>query len=229
MSFWEHLEVLRGVLLRAAAVALTCMLVAFLLKDALFALVMAPARDVTLINTQLTGQLATHVTVAVYAGIVMASPYIIYALVGFVSPGLYASERRLVVRVVAAGYVLFMAGVAMNYLLIFPFTVRFLAAYQVTGDVVNMIALSSYIDTLAAMSLMMGIVAETPVLCWLLAKMGLIDAAAMRRKRKHAVVAMLTAAAVITPTQDVLTLLLVACPMLVLYEISIWIVKRVRR
>ena len=228
MSFWEHLEVLRGVLLRAVAVALVCTLAAFLLKDALFAVVMAPARDVSLINTQLTGQFAAHVTVAVYAGIVMASPYIIYVLLGFISPGLYAGERRLVVRVVAAGYVLFMAGVVLDYLLIFPLTVRFLASYTVTDDVVNMIALSSYIDTLAAMSLMMGIVAETPVLCWLLAKMGLVDAAAMRSKRKHAIVAMLTVAAVITPTQDVLTLLLVACPMIVLYEVSIWIVKGVK-
>ena len=154
------------------------------------------------------------------------SPYILYQLFRFVSPALYANERKYVVRVVGYGYIMFMVGVLISYFLIFPLTFRFLGTYQVSDQVENMISLQSYISTLLMMSLAMGIVFEIPILSWLFAKLGFISADFMRRYRRHAVVIILVVAAIITPTSDVFTLLLVSLPMWLLYEVSIWIVKR---
>ena len=127
---------------------------------------------------------------------------------------------------VGGGYAMFGLGVLVSYFLIFPLTFRFLGTYQVSGEVDNLIALDSYISTLVMMCLAMGIVFEIPILSWLFAKLGFLSAEFMRRYRKHAVVIILVIAAVITPTSDVFTLSLVALPMWVLYEVSIWIVKR---
>ena len=129
-------------------------------------------------------------------------------------------------RVVGYGYIMFMVGVLISYFLIFPLTFRFLGTYQVSDQVENMISLQSYISTLLMMSLAMGIVFEIPILSWLFAKLGFISADFMRRYRRHAVVIILVVAAIITPTSDVFTLLLVSLPMWLLYEVSILIVKR---
>ena len=126
-----------------------------------------------------------------------------------------------------------------NYFIIFPLTFRFLASYQVSLDVQNTIMLSSYIDTLMLLSLLMGIVFEIPVVCWFLAKIGVLQvcwflakigvlhSSFMQKYRKHAYVVALIVAAVITPTSDIFTLLLVSVPIFVLYEASILIVRKV--
>jgi sec-independent protein translocase protein TatC len=119
---------------------------------------------------------------------------------------------------------MFMIGTALNYLLIFPLTVKFLGTYQVSPDVANMLTLQSYIDTLLTMSLVMGIVFELPVVSWLLGRMGLINAGMMRSYRKHAIVAIIIVAAIITPTTDAFTLFIVALPIWLLYELSILVV-----
>ena len=129
------------------------------------------------------------------------------------------------VRVVGSGYVMFIIGVLMNYFLIFPLTVRFLGTYQVSTDVENMLSLQSYMDTLLMMSLVFGIVFEIPVISWLLAVFGLLKAEWMQRYRRHAIVVILIVAAVITPTADIFTLIIVSLPIWMLYEISILIVK----
>jgi twin arginine-targeting protein translocase tatC len=144
----------------------------------------------------------------------------------FVSPALYACERKYAVRIVGGGYAMFLMGVAVSYFLIFPLTFRFLGTYQVSGEVENMIVLQSYISTLVLMCLTMGIVFEIPILSWLFAKLGFLTADFMRRYRKHAIVIILIVAAVITPTSDVFTLSLVTLPMWVLYEASILVVNR---
>ena len=224
--------------------------VAFFFKEALFSVILAPkdadfityrwlyffsgwvtdeqAQDfyVKLINTGLAQQFMIHMKVAMCTGVLCASPYILYQLFRFVSPALYANERKYVVRVVGYGYIMFMVGVLISYFLIFPLTFRFLGTYQVSDQVENMISLQSYISTLLMMSLAMGIVFEIPILSWLFAKLGFISADFMRRYRRHAVVIILVVAAIITPTSDVFTLLLVSLPMWLLYEVSIWIVKR---
>ena len=133
------------------------------------------------------------------------------------------------VRALAAACLLFYAGVALNYFVIFPFAVRFLGSYQVSAEVQNLISLSSYVDLLLLLSLMMGLLFELPVLCAMLGRMGLLKAEAMVRYRRHAVVAILILGAVITPTGDPVTLLLVAAPIYLLWELSILIVKRIAK
>ena len=120
---------------------------------------------------------------------------------------------------------MFMLGVLLSYYLIFPLTFRFLGTYQVSEDVVNMISLQSYMSTLVLMSLSMGIVFEMPVVAWLMARMGLLSSSFMSRYRRHAIVVILIVAAIITPTSDIFTLLMVSLPMWLLYEVSVGIVK----
>ncbi len=249
LSFWEHLDVLRAALVRVAVVTVVFGCAAFCFKDALFAVVLAPKDSgfvtyrlfsavgrlfgqpvgdfsVQLINTGLAGQFVLHMKTAAYAALMCASPYIIYELFRFVSPALYSAERRCAVRAVGFGYALSVVGVLLSYFLIFPFTFRFLGTYQVSPEVGNMITLDSYISTLITLSLAMGMVFEIPVVAWLLARMGLLSDGILRRYRKHAVVVVLVVAAVITPTSDVFTLLLVALPMWMLYEASVLVVAR---
>ena len=185
--------------------------------------------DLTLINVELTQQFLIHMRVALWAGLLIVSPYVLYQLFVFVAPGLYQTERRLAVRAVGSGYLLFLAGVALNYFVVFPFTVRFLGGYQVSAEVANTITLSSYISVLGVMSLVMGVVFELPVLCWLLAKIGVLKADFMKRYRRHAIVVILIIGAVITPTGDPFTLALVSVPIYLLLELSIVIVKRVEK
>lgn len=121
---------------------------------------------------------------------------------------------------------MFMIGVAVSYLLIFPLTFRFLGTYLVSVDVANMVTLQSYMSTLMMMSLTMGVVFELPVVIWLLSRMGIVSSGFLRKYRRHATVIILVIAAVITPTSDIFTLLLVSLPMYMLYEISILISKQ---
>jgi len=230
VTFWEHLDELRRriwyVLLAALVAAVAC----FCFKEQLFAVVMHPKPDsMKLINVELTQQFLTHMRVALWGGLLVVSPYILYHMFAFVAPGLYSTERRLALRAVGGGYLLFLAGVALNYFIIFPFTVRFLGGYQVSEEVANTITLSSYISVLGVMSLLMGAVFELPVLCWLLAKIGVLKADFMKKYRRHAIVVILIIGAIITPTGDPFTLSLVAVPIYLLWEVSILIVKHTER
>lgn len=178
---------LRAVIVKIVAVAVVFGIAAFCFKEELFAVVLAPKNDgfityrlfnriaawaggetgsfaVQLINTGLAQQFIIHMKTALCAGVLCASPYILYQLFRFVSPALYANERKYVVRVVGGGYAMFMVGVLVSYFLIFPLTFRFLGTYQVSGDVANLITLDSYISTLVLMCLSMGIVFEIPIL-----------------------------------------------------------------
>lgn len=248
MTFWEHLDVLRSSLVKIALTTVICAVAAFLFKDELFSVVLAPkdssfviyrlldnissiftatgseSFNIQLINTGLAEQFIIHMKVSMYAGLLVASPYIIYLLFSFISPALYENERRYSSRVIVSGYLMFIIGVLLSYFLIFPLTFRFLGTYQVSSDVANMITLQSYIDTLIMMSLLLGILFELPVVCWLLGKLGILTSGFMSRFRRHAIVAILVISAIITPTSDIFTLLLVATPVWFLYEISILVV-----
>lgn len=225
MTFWDHLDELRGVIIRCMIVTLLLMVVAFLFKEEVFAVILHPKpADLRLINTAVTGQFVTHMMVAFYVGLIGAMPYILYQLFRFVSPGLYRQERRLAIQLVLSGYVMFALGVLFSYFVIFPFTLQFLGNYQVSDEVSNLISLESYIDTLTLLSLLLGVVFELPVVSWLLACFGLISAPVMRQYRRPALLAIVVASAIITPTSDAFTLLLVAVPVYLLYEASIWIV-----
>ena len=240
LTFWDHLDELRSSLLRMLGVIVLFGIIAFVLKDELFAIVLAPRSSdfltyrllgvedfqLHLMNTGLTEQFMIHMRTAMYAGLLVASPYILYELFRFVSPGLYQNERRYAVWIVGAAYLMFLIGTLVNYLVVFPFTVRFLGTYQVSPDVANMLTLQSYVDTLLGMSLVMGVVFELPVVCGLMGKMGLINGHLMAQYRRHALVAILIVAAIITPTTDAFTLFVVAVPIYLLYELSIVIVRK---
>ena len=232
MSFWDHLDVLRSSLVRIVVVSLGFGIVAFCFKKVLFSIVLAPGRDsfatyrlfdwinglgdlhpmpssfnVELINTGLAEQFMIHVKTAFAFGFFCAAPYVLYLIFRFVSPALYANERRYAVKAVSAGYLMFLAGVLLSYFLIFP----------------------SYMGTFWMLNLMMGFVFEIPILCWLLGKMGILSASFLKKYRKYAIVIVLALAAVITPTSDAFTMLLVAFPIWCLYEAGIWILKRQER
>lgn len=239
LTFWEHLDVLRGSLIRMLLTAVLAGVLAFVFKDLLFAVVLAPADDsfvtyrlleaepfsIKLINTGLTEQFMVHMKVALLAGLLIASPYLLYLLFRFISPALYENERRYSVRLTVSAYIMFIVGIVVNYFVIFPLTVRFLGTYQVSTDVANMLTISSYVDTLATMSLVFGIVFEIPVISWLLARFGLLKSRWMSRYRRHAIVVILIVAAVITPTSDMFTMLIVSLPVWLLYEASVVIVR----
>ena len=239
LTFWDHLDVLRSSLIRMGVAIVVFAVAAFCLKEELFSVVLAPRSSdfvtyrllgvdpfsIHLMNTGLTEQFMIHMRTAIYAGLLVASPYILYELFRFVSPGLYQNERRYAVWIVGAAYVMFLVGTLTNYFVVFPLTVRFLGTYQVSPDVANMLTLQSYVDTLIGMSLVMGVVFELPVVCGLLGRMGLINSHMMSEYRRHAIVAILVVAAIITPTTDMFTLFVVALPIYLLYEMSIQIVK----
>ena len=141
------------------------------------------------------------------------------------SPALYEKERKYSLSVIAVGTALFGLGVLLNYFVIFPFSFRFLSTYQVSAEVVNQIALSSYVSTFLMLSLLMGLLFEIPILAFFLGKLGVVDSALLKKFRRHALVAVCIVAAVITPTGDVVTLMLVTVPIYLLYELSIVIIR----
>ena len=227
-SFWDHLEVLRKVLFRCLIAWLVGAVAAFFFKNLLFGLLFAPSRDdfisyqgltwlcektgwqslcpgsfqASFINTELAAQFMTHIKVALWAGLVVVSPYLIVQLYGFVAPALYEKEKRHAAPIIIWGTLLFILGVLMNYFIIFPFAFRFLNEYQVYEEVKNHISLSSYISNLLMLSLLMGILFEIPIVNYLLAKAGLLQAGTLKKYRRHAIVAIAIVAAVITPTGD---------------------------
>lgn len=252
MSFWNHLDVLRKVFIRCAAVWLVAAVAAFCFKQQLFDVIFAPSendfvlyrlmRDLSVawgieslypsdfkalfINTELAAQFITHMQMAAWAGVVVTMPFIIFELYRFVEPALYKNEKRYSVYALVFGTLLFVCGVLLNYFVIFPFSFRFLSTYQVSAEVVNQISLSSYISSFLLLSLLMGVMFEIPLLGLFLAKMGLINATLLKRYRRHAFVTICVIAAVITPTGDAITLMLVTLPIYLLYELTILIVKK---
>lgn len=240
MSFWNHLDALRTCIIKAIIMVVVFGVLAFILKEKLFDIVLAPRTSdfityklmgsepfsIHLMNTGLTEQFVIHMKVAMYTGLLVASPYVIYLIFGFIAPALYKSERKYVAQATFSAYAMFIIGTLVNYYLLFPLTVRFLGTYQVSADVQNMLTLQSYIDTLLSMTFVMGVIFELPVVSWLLARIGILKHNLMTAYRKHAIVVILIVAAIITPTGDVFTLLIVSLPIWLLYETSILVVKR---
>jgi sec-independent protein translocase protein TatC len=224
-SFWDHLDELRSALLKSLCAWLVASVAAFCCKEPLFALLMRPLGEQRLINIDVTAQFVTHVQVSLCIGFVAALPLIVWWLYGFVAPALYRNEKRYSVTFLVASVLLFAAGVALNYLLIFPLSFRFLSMYEVSPLVVNRISLSSYFSLLVVLSVLMGLLFEVPVLTWLLSKLGILRREHLKRYRGHVFVGILVLAAVITPTGDPFTLLLVTLPVYLLYELSILIIR----
>ncbi|MCK8620838.1 twin-arginine translocase subunit TatC [Prevotella sp. E13-27] len=251
MTFGGHLEVLRQMLFRILAVAGIISIVVFYFKDSTWSLLLAPSEwdfctyrwiesaiqsigldfhfdefHVEMIATDLSSQFMTHITTAVYLGLLGASPYILYELFCYISPALYENERKYSVQVAGIIYVLFILGVLMSYFILFPISFRFLGTYSVSTKVTSNITLDSYISTFASLTLVMGIVFQLPVIAYFLGKMGVITSELLSKYRKHSFLVIMLIAAIITPP-DLMTLILVSIPLYLLYEVSIRVVRRI--
>ena len=249
LTFGGHLELLRQMLFRILGVAGLMATVIFCFKDITWGILMAPSEwdfctyrwietaiqalgidfhfeefHVDMIATDLSSQFMTHITTAVYLGLLGASPYILYELFRFISPALYENERKYSVQVAVIIYVLFLLGVLMSYFVLFPISFRFLGTYSVSTKVVSNITLDSYISTFVSLTLVMGVVFQLPVIAFFLGKMGIITSKTLTRYRRHSFLMIMILAAIITPP-DIMTLVLVTIPLYLLYEVSIRVVK----
>jgi len=252
-TFWEHLNDLRWVLLRSIIVIIILSIVAFLFRDIIFdKIIFAPKNSdfitnrffcwmadwlsvkdlcfenthIRLINTNLSGQFMTHMYVSLLAGLIVGSPYLIWELWRFIKPALYEKERQHTRGTVLVISLLFWMGIIFSYYVIVPLMINFLGTYQVSSTVENLINLDSYISSFTSMVFSVGVVFELPIIVYVLAKVGLITDKFMRKKRKYAIVIILTVAAIITPSTDMFSQILVSLPLFVLYEASIIIAKK---
>lgn len=247
MTFWDHLDALRGVILRVLAVAAALAVAAFCVMPWFFdTVIMAPCRsdfpfyrlidaiagvsplgfapagafDLHLVSLQLASQFYVHLSASCWTAIVAGFPVIIYILWSFISPALYEREKRGIRRAFLFGNIMFYAGVGVGYFLVFPLALRFLATYSLSADITPMISLDSYMDNFFTLILLMGAVFELPLVAWLLGKMGFLRRSFFSRYRRHAILGLLIAAGFITPTGDPFTLLAVFIPIYALWEFS---------
>jgi sec-independent protein translocase protein TatC len=181
-----------------------------------------------LIAIKMAGQLTTHITVAMVAGLILAFPVIIREFWMFFKPALHSNEAKYARGAVLASSSLFFTGVLFGYFLLSPLSIYFLTSYTISPDVVNQINVRSFIGTLTSICLATGVVFELPIVAFFLTKIGIITPAFMRKYRKHAIVVIFIVAAIITPP-DVFSQTLVAIPLLILYEISIFVSARVMK
>jgi sec-independent protein translocase protein TatC len=255
MTFLEHLEELRWTLVRSAIAVAVGFVLAFVFKTFLFEEVVLAARDpgfityrafcwlgmklgldglcvdelgFTLQNLPVSGQFMTHMTVAFIAGFILAFPYILWELWRFIGPGLHEGERKAVRSFVGAGSVLFIAGVLFGYYLLAPLSVQFFGKYQVSPSVANNFALESFIGIITQVTVWTGLVFEMPLVVHVLSRLGILGPAALRTYRKHAYVGILILAAILTPP-DIISQLVVAAPLMLLYEGSIQVSARAVR
>ena len=249
LTFGGHLEVFRQMVFRILGVVVIIAVVVFCMKDTTWRLLLAPSEwdfctyrwierlagmmgmdfrfeefHVQMIATDLSSQFMTHITTAVYLGLLGASPYILLELFRFISPALYDNERKYSVQVAVVIYALFIIGVLLSYFVLFPISFRFLGTYSVSARVVSNITLDSYVTTFVTLTLLMGVVFQLPVIAFFLGKMGFITAEMLAEYRKHALIVIMLVAAIITPP-DLMTLVLVTVPLYLLYEVSICILK----
>jgi sec-independent protein translocase protein TatC len=251
MSFLEHLEALRWHLMRAVIAVLTLAIVLFFYREIVFDnflfapkhpdfwtyrmlcklsdyLAMGDALCIKelpfeLINTELSGQFTMHIWVSFVAGFILAAPYVLWEIWRFIKPALHEKERKYSKGVVFFSSSLFFLGVLFGYYVIVPLSINFLGSYQVSADVKNMIAMDSFVSTVTTITFASGIVFELPIVIYFLTQIGLMTPQFMRTYRKHAMVIILIVAAVITPSPDVTSQLLVAFPLYLLYELSIFV------
>jgi len=253
LTFGGHLEVLRRMLFRIIAVVMVLAIAIFCFKDKTFELLLAPSQwdfvtyryierflhrlgssftfspfHINMIATELSSQFMTHITTALYLGLLGASPYILVELFRFITPALYENEKKYSVRVAVTMYLLFIVGVLMSYFIIFPISFRFLGTYSISGMVESNITLKSYISTFTTLTLVMGLVFQLPVIAFFLGKLEMASSELLKRYRKYALIVIMLVAAIITPP-DLMTLVLVTIPLYLLYEVSILVLKRMEK
>ena len=252
MSFWDHIDALRAVLIRIVIVLVAATIGLFCVMPYLFDnVILAPCRGdfvlyrlfermtssvpwlpqfttgdfhVELINIKLASQFFIHMSSSFWLGLVLTFPIVLYLLWTFVAPALYPREPRGVKMAFLIGCLMFFLGVAVGYFVVFPVTLRFLADYHVSQLVPNQISLDSYMDTFLMLIFVMGVIFELPLVAWLLGSLGALHRGFFKTYRRHAVVVLLVLAAIITPTGDPFTLMVVFLPIYLLYEVSAYLV-----
>ena len=249
MSFWDHLEVLRWALFRIACVIFVAFCLWFWAMPHIFDdFVMAatssdffvykwitklsgglmtfdPTFKVAIINIEVTGPFMIHIKTSFYMAAIVAFPYMVYEVWRFIEPALFENEIRNIRPAFLGGTLMFFIGCAVGYLLVFPFCFRFLTEYNLSPSITNQINLSNYIGNFSMLIIVMGLVFEMPLLAWLLSCLGIVRKGMLREYKRHAVIALLVLAAIITPSGDPFTLMVVFVPLYLLYEMSIWVVK----
>lgn len=255
MTFLQHLEELRWHIIRSLVAIVIGAIVAFMFKDIIFDhIILAPnnpdfitnrllcrladmvnvpllcinQNPVELISIKLTGQFTTHITISLVAGLILAFPYVFREFWSFFRPALYEKERKYARGAVTMASLLFLAGIIFGYFIIAPLSINFLGTYRVSDLVTNQINITSYIGSVTSVALASGITFELPIVVFFLARIGVLTPEFMRKYRRHAIVVVLVVAAVITPP-DVFSLILVSIPLLILYEVSIFLAARVVR
>jgi sec-independent protein translocase protein TatC len=253
LSFLGHLEALRWHLIRMVVAVVVCAVVAFSFSNIIFDSILLAPRHPEFITNRLLGELAamlgldgwklnpnplplqnitmsgqftTDISISMIAGFILAFPYVAWEVWSFVAPALYENERRVARGAVGAISVLFLLGIMFGYFIIVPFSVHFLGGYTVSAEVVNVVNLNSYFSTVSSITLASGLLFELPVVVYFLTKVGLLTPEFMIRYRRHAIVVLLVIAAVITPP-EVFSQILVMIPLLALYELSVWLSRRV--
>ena len=253
LTFWDHLDELRRVLFRVLGVWFVLAIGYFIAMPYLFDnVILAPCHNdfvfydllrwigqeldlkdesftqefhVKLVNINLAAPFFVHMSTAFWMSVVTAAPYFFYEIWRFVSPALYPNERKGVRKALGIGTVMFFIGVSLGYFMVYPLTLRFLSTYQLSAAIENQISLTSYIDNFMMLVLCMGLAFELPLVTWLLSLLGLVHKTFLRKYRRHAVVIIVIASAIITPTGDPFTLTVVAVPLYLLYELSILMIK----
>ena len=255
MSFLEHLEVMRWHLLRSITAIVILGLVAFVFKDIVFdKIILAPKEPpfptnrwlcelgeilglqricinqnpFQLQTVKMAEQFSMHIIVSLVAGIVVAFPYIFWEFWRFIVPALYDKERSTARGAVFYTSLLFILGVLFGYYIICPLSVNFLGNYRVSESVISAPTLRSYVQTITSVVLASGLVFQLPILVYFLSRVGLVTPSFLKKYRRHSIILIVTLSAIITPP-DVFSQILVALPLMVLYEIGIGISKRIMR
>jgi sec-independent protein translocase protein TatC len=255
MSFLDHLEALRWHLLRAVTAVLIFTVVAFIAKDFVFGvLILGPSKvdfltyrvlcelgnflgipalcinelPFTLQSRQMTGQFSMHMTASMVVGLIAAFPYLFYEVWKFISPGLYAQERNAARGAVFFVSFLFLSGASFGYFVLSPLSINFLANYQLDSTIANEFDITSYVSTLSMLVLASAIMFQLPVVVYFLSMSGLVTSKMLQSYRRHSIVVILIVSAIITPP-DVVSQMLIAMPILVLYEVGILIAKRLEK
>ena len=254
MSFLEHLEELRWHIVRAAVSILVFAIIAFIFNEFIVDnILLAPknsdfftnrmlcrlaerlhspdlcinAVPLEVQNINMAGQFSVSIMVSLYVGLIIAFPYVMWELWRFIAPALYEHERKYARGSVASISIMFFIGALFGYYLIVPLTIHFLGGWQASAEIITKVDVTSYLS-IAYVPFATGIIFELPILMIFLTKAGIITPAFMVKYRKHAIIVLMILAAVITPP-DILSMMLVLFPLMLLYEVSIILTKRVAK
>ncbi len=238
MSFWDHLEALRGTLFRSVAAIGLCSIIFLAIPQRLFQVVLWPTQpdfilysslglpfEMTLINVEVSAQFFVHLKVAILCGLVVAFPYVIYEIWRFIAPALYEHEKKAVRAGFGMSSGLFYLGVAVGYFVVLPVCLMFFMNYTVSDTIANTISLSSYMSLFTSMVFLIGLLFEFPTVILVLSSIGVVHRAQLRNYRKYAFVVVLLLSAFITPS-DPFSMFVLAIPLYGLYEFSIFICKK---